>query len=200
MPALLVGSCSSSLAPNIDEAMSASSRVAQGMEEAKSEASWTAQAKEKGRGWSSIDLEGEVEELGAGCPWTVTKGDSMDPEGEMNHQSDGKQAAIEEVENLGKLKDDEMVVEMEVDAGVPQAESAGIKSPKRKVIRVDSEETQDYGCESVQKKQRSLPSCRVHLASHEEPFLSAIIGAVKKRSDAGSLRRWSLKKVEKLDQ
>ena len=69
------GSCSSSLAPNTDEAMSVSSRMAQEIVEAKSEASWTAQAKEKERYWWSIDLEGEVEELEVGCPWTVTKGD-----------------------------------------------------------------------------------------------------------------------------
>ena len=43
------GSCSSSLAPNIDEAMSASSRISQEIEEAKSEASWTVLAKEKGK-------------------------------------------------------------------------------------------------------------------------------------------------------
>ena len=74
-------SCSSSLTPNTDEAMSASSRMAQEMEEAKSEASWTAPAKEKERDWWSIDLEGEGEEPEVGCPWTVNKGDSMDPEG-----------------------------------------------------------------------------------------------------------------------
>ena len=67
--------------PNTDEAVSASSRMAQKMEEAKSEASWTALAKDKARDWWSIDLEGEVEEPEVGCPWTVTKGDSMDPEG-----------------------------------------------------------------------------------------------------------------------
>ena len=80
------GFCSSSLPPNTDEAMSASSRMAQEMEDAKSETSWTAVAKEKERDWWNIDLEGEVEELEVGCPWTVTKGDSMDPEGEMSHQ------------------------------------------------------------------------------------------------------------------
>ena len=69
------GSCSPSLVPNIDEAMSVISRMAQEMEEAKSEAPWTAQAKEKERDWWSIDLEGEVKELEVGCPWTVTKGD-----------------------------------------------------------------------------------------------------------------------------
>ena len=73
----------------------------------------------------------------------------MDPGGEKNHQSDGKKAATEEEENLGKLKEDEMEVEMEVDAGVPQAESAEIESQKRKVIRVESEETQDYVCEML---------------------------------------------------
>ena len=130
------GSCSSSLAPNTNEAMSASSRMAQEMEEAIPEAPWTALAKDKERYWWSIDLEGEMEKLEVGCPWTVTKGDSMDPAGEMNHQPDGKKAAIEEEKHLGKLKDDEMEVEMEVDAGVPQAESAEIKSSKRKVIRI----------------------------------------------------------------
>ena len=163
------------------------------MEEAKSESYWTAQAKGKERDWWSIDLEGEVEELEEGCPWTVTKGDSMDPEGEMNHKSDGKRAAIEEEENWGILKEDKMEVEMEVDAGVPQAESSEIKSPKRKVIRVESEETR----QSVRKKQRSL-LCRVLLASQEEPFTSATITAVKPRSDTDSLRVWSLK--EKLEQ
>ena len=41
------GLCSSSLAFNTDEAMSASSRVAQGVDEAMSESSWSAVAKEK---------------------------------------------------------------------------------------------------------------------------------------------------------
>ena len=73
----------------------------------------------------------------------------MDPEGEMNHQSDDKKAAIGEAKNLEKLKDDKMEVEMEVDAGVPQGESAEVKSPRRKVIRVESEETHDYACEML---------------------------------------------------
>ena len=44
-----------------------------------------------------------MEETEAGCPWTLTKGDSMNLEGEMNHQSDGRKAAIEEVE-IGKIE------------------------------------------------------------------------------------------------
>ena len=67
-------------------------------------------------------------------------------QGEMGHRSARVKAAREE---RGKLKEAEMEVdrEMEVDAGVSQAESAERYSPKRKVIRVESEETQDYVCE-----------------------------------------------------
>ena len=38
---------------------------------------------------------------------------------------------------------------MEVDGEVPQEESLEIQSPKIKVIRVESEETQDYVCETL---------------------------------------------------
>ena len=123
----------------------------------------------------------------------------MDPEGEMNHQSDGEKAATDEEEKLGISKEDKKEVEMEVDAGVSQAESAEIKSPKRKVIRVESEETQDHVCEMLTISLEEA-EYRVLSASQEEPVTSATITAVKKRSDIGSLRRWSLKKVEKLEQ
>ena len=55
-----------------------------------------------------------------------------------------------------------------MDAGVPQAESAEMKSPKRKVTRGESEETQDHVCEmpSISLEDgRSLRFCRVPLAS-----------------------------------
>ena len=45
---------------------------------------------------------------------------------------------------------------MEVDGEMHQEESAKIPSPKRKVIRVESEETQDYVCGTLPwKKQRT---------------------------------------------
>ena len=84
------GSCSASLAFDTDEAMSTSSRMAQEVDEAMSEASWTALAKENSRCWWSIDVEGGVEELEVGSPWTGTEGDSMDHEGEVNHKSGRK--------------------------------------------------------------------------------------------------------------
>ena len=90
------GSCSSSFASNTDEAMSASSRMALEVDQAISEESWTATAKEKARDWWNIDLQGEVEELEVGGPCTLTKGNSMDPEGWMYHQPDDEKAVVEE--------------------------------------------------------------------------------------------------------
>ena len=54
----------------------------------------------------------------------------MDPEGEMHHQPDGEKAAVQEEEGMGRLK--KRRKGMDVDAGVPQAESAenGKKSEK----------------------------------------------------------------------
>ena len=61
----------------------------------------------------------------------------MEPKGEMGHKSDRVKVTREDKE---RLKDDEM--KMDVDA--PQRESAETKSSKRKMIRVEPEETQDY--------------------------------------------------------
>ena len=55
----------------------------------------------------------------------------MEPKGEIGHESDRTQVTRKEKE---KLKEDEMEVEVET------------KNSKRKVIRVESEETQDYVC------------------------------------------------------
>ena len=101
---------------------------------------------------------------------------------------------------MGRLKKDEMVIEMEVDAGVPQAESAEMKSLKRNVIRGESENLKVMSVRSVWKKRRSWRWCGVLSASLDEPFTSATIGAVRKRSDTCSLLRWSLKKVAKLEE
>ena len=64
------------MAPEVDKAIS--------------EESWTASAKAEERYWWIIDLGGEVEEPEVGSRWTITKGNSMNPEGEMYLQPDGK--------------------------------------------------------------------------------------------------------------
>ena len=48
------------------------------VDDAKSESSWTALAKGKGRGWWSIDLEGDMEMLEVIGPWSGTEGGSVD--------------------------------------------------------------------------------------------------------------------------
>ena len=50
-----------------------------------------------------------------------------------------------------KLKE----AEKEVDGEVPQEESAEIQSPKRKLIRAEPEETQDYACGTGNQPRRS---------------------------------------------
>ena len=78
-----------------------------------------------------------MEKLEVTGPWSGTKGGSVDPKGEMGHGSAWVKAARGGVE---KLKEAEMA---------PPEESAEIQSSKRKVIRAESEETQDYVCETL---------------------------------------------------
>ena len=89
------GSCSSSLVLHTDEAMSASSRMAQEVDEAMSESSWKGEGKRL-----SIDLEGEVEKLEVSSPWSGTKGDFVEPKGEMGHESDRAKVTREEKEKF----------------------------------------------------------------------------------------------------
>ena len=110
-----------------------------------------------------------------------TEGGSVDPKGKMGHRSARWKAAREERENLKEA-------EMELDGEMHQEER------KRKVIRVESEETQDCVCvkhwQSAKKKQRRWAWCRAPSANHEGPSTGATIDAVEKRSGTGKLRRW----------
>ena len=147
-----------------------SSRMVQEVDDVTSESSWTALAKGEGTA-----VEGEVEKLEVSGPWFGTKGDSLDPKGKMGQKSDcGKVTRVEKE----KLKEDEM--NMDVDA--PQEESAETKSPKWKVIRVESEPGRSRGNT---------------LCSHEDQFISATIAAVRKLFVTGSSRRWWLKRMKK---
>ena len=82
-----------------------------------------------------------MEKLEVVGPWSGTEGGSVDRKGKMGHKSARTKVAREESE---KPKEPEM----EVDGDAPQEESFEIQSQKRKVIRVESEETQDYVRES----------------------------------------------------
>ena len=126
--------------------MSASSRVAQG--KAISEDSWTALAKDKERDWWSIDFGGEVGELEVGGPWTLPKATPWTTRGDVS-PARRQNTAVEEEESMGRSMNDVMEIEMELDAEVPQTESAEMKSPRRNVIRGESEEPQDYVSETL---------------------------------------------------
>ena len=127
-----------------------------------------------------------MEELEVGDPWTLTKCNSMDPEGEMNHQPDGEKAAVEEDENWRKLEEDEMEVEMEVNAGVPQAERAGMKSPMiRAMLSTSPEEAEELAFvpSALSELRGATYLCDNHCSEKSCQILAV-------------LRRWSLKKVE----
>ena len=114
--------------------------MAQDAGDAMSELSWASLAKGKERDWWSMDLEGDVEKLEVEGPWSVTEGNSVEPKGEVGHMPDRTKVAREEKE---KLKEDWM----EVDVDASRGKSVETKSSKeRKVIRVESEETQDCVC------------------------------------------------------
>ena len=105
--------------------MSASSQIGKDADEALSESSWRV----KWRNWKK-------EVRGPGLKATVG------PRGEMSYRSGRVKAARKD---RGELKEAEIVV----DGEAPPSESAEIQSSKRKVIRVESEETQYHVCEAL---------------------------------------------------
>ena len=104
---------------------------------------------------------------------------------------------------MGRLRKYVMEIEMGVDAELQQAESAEMESPKRKVIRRESEETQDYVCETLtisQEEAEELAFCAecCQRAARSHLFLRQSLQR-KKRSDTGNLLQLSLKNVKKLE-
>ena len=94
------------------------------------------QRRRKGTGWN-VDLEGEIQKLEVVGLMSGTEGESVDPEGKMGHWSARiMRTKAESEEPKG--------AEMEVDGAVPQEARVEIQSPKRKVFRVESVETQYY--------------------------------------------------------
>ena len=97
----------------------------------------------------------------------------------MGHKSDRTKVTREESETLKEA-------DMEVDGEVPQEENAEIQGPKRKVIREESEETQDYVCGTLalsQEEAKELGFVPSALGEPRgvQPIISVTIVAVKKR-------------------
>ena len=121
----------------------------------------------------------------------------MDPKGKIGHRSVRTRFANEESEEPKGAENEKQKKEMEVDEAAPHKASAEIQSPKRKVIRVESQETRGKLWQSARKKQRKWASCQVPLVNHEEPFTGVTIDAVKRPSGTGRQPQWLLKKVVK---
>ena len=113
-----------------------SSRKVQDKEETTSEASWTAVTKGKEKEMWRLGPEGEAERPEATFSWNDAEGFSVNPEGEGRHEQVRANITRKERENQAKTEE-------KVDGEAPCEECAEIQSPKRKVIRVESEETQD---------------------------------------------------------
>ena len=130
-------SCSSFPAFDIEEDRSDSSEMTKDMDEAMSGSSWTALARGRERDWWSSEPEGEVEKPEVIGLWSATEGVSTDPEGEGSHSMIRTKITREH-------REEQMKVERETDDKASWEVGAEIQSPKRKVIRVESEEAQDY--------------------------------------------------------
>ena len=82
---------------------------------------------------------------------------------------------------------------MEVDGEVPKEESAEIQSPKRKVIRVESEETQDYVRETLAVGQEEGSELGFVPSALSEP--QGPIYWCDKRCNEKPVRYWQIRSV-----
>ena len=107
------------------------------MDETTSEASWTAVTKGKEKEMWRLEPEGEAETPEAIGLESEVNSVSMNPEGERRHRHVRAEMARKERGNQTRL-------EKNVNEKALWDDGAEVQSPKRKVIRVESEETQDY--------------------------------------------------------
>ena len=130
-------SCPSSMACDMEEVSSESSKKMKDMEETTSKASWTivTTGKEK-EVW-----EGEAEKPEATVLWNEAEGVSVNAEGESHHEQTRAKITIRE-------REDQFQMERKADREALGEEGKEIRSPKKKVIRVESQETQVYWRES----------------------------------------------------
>ena len=85
----------------------------------------------------SLEPEGEAEKPEAIGLGSEVKDVSVNPEGESRHRHVRAEMARKEREIRTRLEE-------KVNGKAPREQGAEVQSPKRKVIRLESEETQDY--------------------------------------------------------
>ena len=120
----LLESCRPSAVDFVEEISPESPREMQDEQEVTSETSWNATRGKDVDEWR-LEPEGETETPETKALWNSVEGVPGYPDGEGRH---------ERVQVKSSRRESE----------VPGEEGEEVKSPKRKVIRVESEETQDY--------------------------------------------------------
>ena len=167
-------SCRSSAVEYIEEISTESPRKMQDEQEVTSEAPWSATGGKEEDGWR-LEPEGETDTPETNVLWDGVEGVPGYPDGEGRH---------EQVQGKSSRKESE----------APWEEGEEVQRPKRKVIRVESEETQDYVREEQRvrnmRKRKRGPSYRARSAFHKSPCFVATVDAVKRPSVSGSLRWW----------
>ena len=118
--------------------------MAQDADDAMSESSWTSPVKGNERDWWSVDLEGDTEKLEVEGLLPGTEGDPWILKGRRTHRPARAKTAKEGKRESKGAEHEKQGKEMEVGEATPLEASAAVHSRKRKVIRVESEETQDY--------------------------------------------------------
>ena len=127
-----------------------------------------------------LEPEGGAERPEATAKWNEAKGVSVNPEGEGCHEHVRAKITRKEKEN-------QAMMEGKVDGKAPCEECAEIQSQKRKVIRVESEETQDHVRNKLNLSRNEAEEkvlCQARSASHKGPCFGVTIAAATKPSTA----------------
>ena len=114
----------------------------QDKEKTTSEGLWTAVTKGKEKKVWRLEPEGEAERPDARVPGNGVEGVSVTPEGQGRHGKVRAKITRKETET-------QTIMEEKVGGMAPSDQGAEVQSPKRKVIRVGREETQDYVRDSL---------------------------------------------------
>ena len=132
-----------------------------------SEASWNATSGKEEDGWR-LEPEGEMETLETKVLWKGVEGAPGYPDGEGPH---------ERVQVKSSRRESE----------APGEEGEEVKSPKRKAIRVESEETQDYVREAKDLNQEEAEEISFVASAMERSANATVaIDAVKRPSVSDS--------------
>ena len=142
------------------------------------------------RDWWSADMEGEMEKLEVEGGVSGVEGGSVDPKGEAGHWSVWIKTTQEGSEEVKRDENEKQKSQTEVDEAAPRMQTSSnetdgglklceveerqesrveVQGPKRRVIRVESEETQDYVRETLAISQEEADEIGFAPSASSEP-------------------------------